>query len=273
MKIPCGGAASVGGDGAIRHQPPQDPLLQCLKKGMVIMPEKTNLLPLKAIPMGDNTYCIEDNMVRCFLFIGTERALLVDAGFGGDDRSLRQLVEPLTDRTTQLVITHADPDHIGAAAEFDAVYMHISEVERYTEMAHSTGPRIIPLEDSSELDIGGRRFEVLHVPGHTRGSIALLDREGRLLVAGDSVSGMPVFMFGEGRDLDAYLTSMKKLSALKDAFDVIYPAHGTLPLPPEQIDKLIAAGEKLRAGALSPQEPPFPMPAKMYVYDGAGFYI
>lgn len=92
-------------------------------------------------------------------------------------------------------------------------------------------------------------------------------------MVGDLVSSMPVFMFGEDRDLDAYIASMEKLSDMKSAFDEIYPGHGMLPLPPEQIDKLIAAAKKLRAGEVSPQEPPFPMPAKMYLYDGAGFFL
>lgn len=235
------------------------------------MPEMFNQLPLKSIQINDNTYCIEDNMVRCLLFIGTERALLVDAGFGGVN-SLKQLVKSLTDRPVQLVITHADPDHIGAAAEFDTVYMHTNEIARYTQMA-GTSSQISPLAENDIIDIGGRRFEVVLIPGHTWGSIALLDRENRVVVVGDLVSSMPVFMFGEDRNFDAYMTSLGKLSCMKAAFDEIYPGHGMIPLPPEQIDKLIAAAKKLAAGELSPQEPPFPMPARMYVCDGAGFYI
>jgi len=235
------------------------------------MPDMINHVPLEVIKIRENTYRIEDNSVRCLFFIGTERALLVDAGFGGEE-SLKQLVGALTDKPVQLVITHADPDHIGAAKEFDTVYMHPGETARCTRMG-GTGPGIIPLEEGDVIDIGGRRFEVLHLPGHTWGSIALLDRENRIVVVGDLVSSMPVFMFGEDRDLDAYIASMEKLSDMKSAFDEIYPGHGMLPLPPEQIDKLIAAAKKLRAGEVSPQEPPFPMPAKMYLYDGAGFFL
>jgi glyoxylase-like metal-dependent hydrolase (beta-lactamase superfamily II) len=132
--------------------------------------------------------------------------------------------------------------------------------------------RICLLEENDIIDIGGRCFEVLLLPGHTWGSIALLDRENRIVLVGDLASSMPVFMFGEDRDLGAYLASMEKLSRMKTAFDEIYPGHGTLPLPPGQIDKLIAAAKKLLAGELSPEDPPFPMPAKMYIYDGAGFF-
>ena len=236
------------------------------------MPDMMKKLPLEAVEICKDTYRIEDNFVRCLLFVGTERALLVDAGFGGED-SLLQLVKTLTDKPVQLVITHADPDHVGAAAEFDSVYMHKDEIPRYTGMVGETGPEIHTLEDGEIIDIGGRRFEVLLVPGHTWGSIALLDRENRVIVTGDLVSAMPIFLFGEDRDFDAYMASMKKLLDLKTEYDAIYPGHGELPLAPVQIEKLIAAAEKLRANELPPLEPPFPMPAKMYVYEGAGFYI
>jgi len=242
-------------------------------KEVFIVPDMMNLQPLKAVPMGENTYVIEDNMVRCFLFVGTKHALLVDAGFGGEGRSLMELVRTLTDKSVELVITHADPDHIGFAGEFDTVYMHESEIARYTAMEGRNDESVVPLAADCAIDIGGRYFEVLHVPGHTPGSIALLDCEGRILIAGDSVSGMPVFMFGEGRDIHAFMESMKMLSGMKEAFDAIYPSHGPIPLPPEQIDKQIEAAEMYLAGKLMPQEPPFPMPAKMYVHGGAGFYI
>lgn len=236
------------------------------------MPEMMNNLPLEAVKICENTYRIEDNFVRCLLFVGRERALLVDTGFGGKE-SLKALVETLTNKPIQLVITHADPDHIGAAGEFDTVYMHGDEVPRYTGMTGEGGPKICTLQDGEIIDIGGRRFEALLVPGHTHGSVALLDRANRILIPGDLVSEMPIFLFGEDRDFDAYMASLEKLLALRDTFDEIYPSHGALPLAPAQIEKLLAAAKKFRAGELLPMEPPFPMPAKMYADDGAGFYI
>ena len=236
------------------------------------MPDMMNNLPLEAVKINENTYRIEDNFVRCLLFVGEERALLVDAGFGGED-SLKKLVETLTDNPVQLVITHADPDHIGAAVEFDEVYLHKDEVSRYIGMTGGKCPKIHTLEDGDIIDIGGRCFEVLLMPGHTWGSIVLLDRTGRILVGGDLISTMPIFLFGEDRDFDTYVTSMKKLAAMEGEYDEIYPGHGELPLSPNQVGKLLAAAEKYLSGALVPMEPPFPMPAKMFAYEGAGFYI
>ena len=80
------------------------------------------------------------------------------------------------------------------------------------EMAAKAGTELCALKEGDHINIGGRFFEVLHVPGHTPGSLALLDRLNRILITGDLVSKMmPVFLFGEGRDYDAYLRTLQKL--------------------------------------------------------------
>ena len=233
------------------------------------MSSPVETLPLSTTKIDKNTYHIEDNGVRCFLFIGSERALLVDACRGQSD-SLKTLVESLTDKPLMVVITHADPDHIGYAAEFDKVHIHPMDIPRFY-LNVSSELHTVPINESDIVDIGDRRFDVVFIPGHTPGSIALLDRENRVIVTGDIVSNAPVFMFGEGRDFNMYMESVIKLIGMKSAFDHIYPAHGQFPIPLEQLDKALAAAKKLLAGELSPEEHPYPFPAKMYTFDGAGF--
>ena len=235
------------------------------------MPEMM-LPPPEAVKICDNAYRIEQGFVRFFLFIGEARALLVDAGFGGNT-SLKELIASLTDKPVQLVLTHADPDHIGYLAEFDAAYLHEAEIPACGEIAKAAGVELRTVTEGDVFDVGGWRFEVLLVPGHTPGSIALLDRENRILVTGDLVSTLPIFLFGPGRDFDAYLRSMARLSELESEFDLIYPSHGVFPLTPDYIDKLIAAAGKQRAGELPPLDPPMPIPAKMYMDGDVGFYL
>ena len=234
------------------------------------MPMMDPTMPLEVIKINDDTYRIEDNGVRCLLFIGTERALLMDAGFGATG-SLKAVVNTLTDKPVILVLSHADPDHIGNHAEFDMAYMHPAEMAHFFQNA-KPDYRVAPLWEGDVIDLGRRKIEIVLIPGHTPGSIALLDRENRLIATGDSVSGGPVFMFGEDRSVSAYMASIKKLIGMSAAFDEIYPSHGPFPLPPSQTEKELAAAEKLLAGELSPEDPPFPLPAKMYMHDGAGFF-
>ncbi len=227
--------------------------------------------PLQAVRINDSTYRIEDNGVRAFLFIGANQALLVDTGFGSAG-SMRETVEALTDKPVVLVNTHADGDHIGCNAEFETAHMHPAEMPYYGVTAKPDAS-VCPLWEGDSIDIGGRCFEVILIPGHTPGSIALLDRGSRILISGDSVSETPVFMFGEVRSLNAYIASMEKLMKLRDLFDEIYPSHGPFPIAPEQIDKAHAAGVKLAAGELSAQEPPFPIPAKLFTSGEASFFF
>lgn len=223
----------------------------------------------EVIKISDKSWRIEDDMVRTFLFEGTEQALLVDTGFGTGN--IREVVEGLTQKPVMLVNTHADGDHIGCNTLFDKAYMHPCEYSFYYE-SNPADAVVSPLWEGDIIDLGSRKFEVVLIPGHTPGSIALLDRDNRVLIAGDSISETPIFMFGSMRSVHAYIDSLEKLSGLSNSFDTIYPSHGPFPIGTELIEKLIAGAEKLLKGELEEQEPPFEVPAKMYVADGAAFF-
>jgi len=228
--------------------------------------------PLETVKTSDGAYRIEDNGVRTLVFTGTEKALVVDSGFG-QSGSIRRVIETLTDRPLMLVNTHADGDHIGGNGEFETAWMHPAEMAYYYTRVNTPNPSVSSLWEGNVIDIGGRRFEVIHIPGHTPGSIALLDRENRILISGDTISYGPVFMFGDVRSLPAYIDSLEKLMKMQDLFDVIYPSHGPFPVEPVQIEKAHRAAIKLASGKLSPQEPTMPIPAKMYEYEGASFFF
>lgn len=67
------------------------------------------------------------------------------------------------------------------------------------------------LADGDLVDLGDRAFEVLHVPGHTAGSIALWDVEAGLLFTGDTAAlDDPLYTDDEA----AFVASLERLSAL-----------------------------------------------------------
>ena len=71
------------------------------------------------------------------------------------------------------------------------------------------------LEEGDVVDLGDRSFEVLHVPGHTAGSIALWDPAGWLLFTGDTAAlDDPLY----AEDEDAFATSLRRLRALPVEF-------------------------------------------------------
>lgn len=61
-----------------------------------------------------------------YVLEGTERALVIDAGMGYCN--LRQIVEELTDKPYEVVITHAHPDHIGMMRQFDRIWINEKEI-------------------------------------------------------------------------------------------------------------------------------------------------
>ena len=222
---------------------------------------------IETVKINDFSYRLEEEAVRSLLFIGENRAMLVDTGFGNSG-SIKAEIKKLTDKPITLVLSHADPDHTGGCEEFEEACMHESEIAGFDKNIPA-----LPLSEGSIIDLGGISFEVVHIPGHTPGSIALLDRANRVIVTGDSVSQTPIFMFGEGRSLSAYIESMKKLISISDAFDFIYPSHGSFPLNKDQINVCLTAAQKLSNGELCGEEPPFPIPAKLYSYEGGAFFF
>ena len=223
----------------------------------------------KVIKIDENTWAIDEGMVKCYLLAGSERAMLIDTGNGGGD--LKALVHSLTDLPVMLVNTHADPDHTGCNDQFDTPYLHPSEFAYYEE--RNPGKSYLALLDNAKVNLGDRWVEVLLIPGHTCGSIALLDEERRYLFSGDMVSESPIFMFGAQRSMLAYFSSLARLSRRAEDFYKIFPAHGPMPLEPEIITRLMDCCEAALAGKLEAQDPPFPMPAKCYMQNGVGFLL
>ena len=130
----------------------------------------------------------------------------------------------------------------------------------------------MPLHDGDMIDLGERPLEIIEIPGHTPGSVAVLDISKRVLVSGDSVQDGNIFMFGKYRNLEAYIPSMRKLLKYTDRFDSVYPSHGTIPVDPGQIPKLIGYAEEILSGTAEgiPVER-FGIKAVLYRFESAGF--
>ena len=204
--------------------------------------------------------------VFLYLFAGKEKAMLVDTGFGTDN--LKELVSSLTDLPIMVVNTHVDRDHIGCNHLFDQnqTFMHPAEFYRYSTFPAGEGLTAYPLWEGDVIDLGGRKFEVVLIPGHTPGSIVLIDDENRIALMGDSVQTGHVFMFQAGRNLPAYIHSLEKLSKLKNRFDLMYPGHGDLPLKSAYLDELLDCARGLLSGAYADKaaEAPKNFPTKLY---------
>ena len=196
-----------------------------------------------------------------WLVRGRERDLLVDAGLGVV--SLRAAVGPLrsdSGREPVLVVTHAHLDHLGSAHEFADCLAHPAEPAGNPPPGSLFGPALgaelgldealppllisaLPypgydparyrlraavvsraLRDGDVVDPGGRPLTVLHLPGHSPGSIALFDPGDGSLFSGDVVYDGELLDSIVGADVAQYRASLLRLRSLP--VRVVHPGHG-----------------------------------------------
>ncbi|MBR2995298.1 MAG: MBL fold metallo-hydrolase [Lachnospiraceae bacterium] len=213
---------------------------------------------------------------KAFLIEGSERACLFDGCSGVG--SLKAFVRELTELPVFMVLSHAHPDHCGAAFEYGECFMHPddigllytdfasgaegrlgydnngrSEVEKMTvgtmaDVVPAHAIRTYPCYDGDLFDLGGRKLEVIHVPGHTRGSIVLLDRDDRILYSADAINPNTLFGMIGATTIEEYKDSVLHLKEYQNAFDRMYGGHGPLPQTPGIIDDALMLCDKILAG-------------------------
>ncbi len=119
-----------------------------------------------------------------YLFIGTERALLVDTGTG--NVGLRAAVDAvLAGRNLELLVTHthSHDDHIGGDEEL-STRPRTRLLSKASEAVFAAG---LPGVASTSIDLGERTLDVLAIPGHHPSHVAFYDRKTRILLTGDTL--------------------------------------------------------------------------------------
>jgi glyoxylase-like metal-dependent hydrolase (beta-lactamase superfamily II) len=126
-------------------------------------------------------------------------------------------------------------DAWGPYKEADDLYFHLLTVERLVRPLPDgfdpAGFRVVPthatrlLEDGDVLDLGGRRLQVLHTPGHSPDCICLLDQQNGLLFGGDTVNTGPVYAHLDDSDLQKFAESTERLAGLRDDVRRVFVCH------------------------------------------------
>lgn len=207
-----------------------------------------------------------------YLVLGDESGLLVDTGMGVGN--LLEFTRTLTDLPLTVVNTHGHPDHGGGNGLFEEVWLHPADYAIMREMCATTyreNDLKAMLGEQSELlshfknnltpfrpvrlqeirigqvfDLGGRKFEVLGLPGHTPGSICLFDPRENLLFMGDSAVATPVWLYLEySEKLDIYLQGLKKLNLRIENGTILFPGHLPGPLNRAYLLDLIKCVEEV----------------------------
>ena len=180
-------------------------------------------------PLATNVYVIGDEATREAIAIDTA---LPSLAFVTDELAARGWTLKL------IVSTHGHWDHIGdnaAVAEHTgaSIAVHPLDRDRLTDpqpmMAPFRIPPSVPAVDLAEggvIRFGSIELVVLHTPGHTEGSVCLLDSDSGTLLSGDTL-----FRGGWGRvDLpggsaERMVESLGRLARLEERVRVL-PGHG-----------------------------------------------
>ena len=199
----------------------------------------------------ENFYSIEQGRVRSYMFVGLDRILLVDTGF--PDSDILDQVKKVANLPIEVIFTHADWDHTGESGPIKNKYIHPAEMDYYKQNNDGNMP-LLPVWEGDKIEIGGYVLEVVHLPGHTPGSIGLIERKQRFMLTGDCIKNGPIFMYGYGRNFQAFHASMIKLKAMSHEVDIFYACHKDREMKTDIVDDLIVGSQKIINKELSGQE-------------------
>jgi len=213
-----------------------------------------------------------------FLILGEKRALLFDTGLGISD--INRVVRSLTALPIVVLNSHTHNDHVGDNWEFKDIYGMDTDFTRtnakgssidaqaelipgsvcgqlpagFDAKPYSTRPFHVTkwIHDGDTVDLGGRVLQVIATPGHTPDSICLLDRENGLLFTGDTFYDAPIWLYRPETNLEAYVRSVERISALAPRLKLLLPSHNIPVADPSQLPKLVVAIQMVRAGAVQP---------------------
>lgn len=204
-------------------------------------------------------YCINEihycewNRANIWLIKGKKQDLLIDTGLGV--ASLRQYIASLIDKPLLAIATHIHFDRAGGIHEFDQIAIHTAEAdalrhgdchaalcnpesgwirdEHFSQHPypgfsatqynfHAAEPTRI-LHAGDVIDLGDRTFEILHLPGHSPGCIALYDPFSQELFSGDVIYDGKLLDQLPGSDISAYIASCEYLQRLP--VEIVYPGR------------------------------------------------
>src|SRR3984893_5121246 len=81
------------------------------------------------------------------------------------------------------------------------------------------------VQEGDVIDLGDRVFEVMHLPGHSPGSIGLWEAQSETLFSGDAIYDGPLLDEIPGSDIPVYIDTMRRLEKLPAR--VIHGGHDT----------------------------------------------
>ena len=166
--------------------------------------------------------------VSAYVLVRGGEAAVVDTGTGGSEGAIGDALGALGldwASVGHVVLTHHHGDHAGSAAAVLGLATDATGYAGAEDIGSITVPRPLTAVGDGDRVMG---LEVVTAPGHTAGSICVLDPEASILVAGDALrveGGAPALPGAQFTDdMDEALASVAKLGAL--TFETLLVGHG-----------------------------------------------
>ena len=177
---------------------------------------------------------------NCYILISDGHAAVVDPSASAE--KIIDFIKSKGARLDFIILTHGHFDHLlsldelreltNAPAyihEYDSEMLTDGEKNAYTiffgkDQAYKPAEKT--LKNGDTLTLGGEKLEIIATPGHSKGSMCILNRESKILITGDTL-----FSSGYGR-CDLYggnaSTLARSLLSLRELDEslTIYPGHG-----------------------------------------------
>ena len=186
---------------------------------------------------GINTYLIYDEV--------SKDCCIIDPGMssGKEEEAIENFITKNGLHLTQIINTHLHIDHVAGVPWLQKKYgapVLAHEGDRFLGdnlkmQAQMFGLRFNPgemqvseyLHDGDKIKIGEGELEVIEVPGHSKGSIALYDKEDGILISGDALFEGSIGRTDlPGGDFHELIGNLKNRLLKLPEDTVVYPGHG-----------------------------------------------
>ena len=193
--------------------------------------EDTTDPPIQVVQYTSNTWVLRQN--KCtnyeapfmYLFIGEDKALLMDTGATKDEvifplyKTVRQIISDWSAKNgdVELIVahTHKHGDHYAADAQFiekpntTVIGLEVEDVKNFFSIANWP-------EEIVDFDLGNRLLKIIPIPGHQASSIAVYDTATKILLTGDTFYPGRLYV----NDWSAFKTSIERLVKFTDTHEV-----------------------------------------------------